>query len=58
MMLVTLMPPVPFLGQKPTGADAVGVLVGDGGNDELVGVRGVTELIQLVGEVPATPGLR
>ena len=42
---------MPFLGEQLVRADPVGVIVGDGGDDQLVGVGGVPELLELVGDL-------
>src|SRR5450756_1467258 len=44
-------PAVPFLGEQPVGADPVGVVMGDGGDDQLVGAGRVPELLELVGDL-------
>src|SRR6202012_2114182 len=36
----------PLLGEQLVGADTVGVVVGDGGDDQLVGFRGVTQPLE------------
>ncbi len=45
------MPPVPFVGEQLIGADAVGVVVGDRGDDQLVGAGRLLELLKLVGHL-------
>src|SRR5579872_5476800 len=44
-------PPGPLLGEQLIGADPVGVVVGDGGDDQFVGFGGVAEAFQLVDDL-------
>jgi hypothetical protein len=46
----------PFLGEQLVGTDAVGVVVGDGRDDQLVGFGGVTETFQLVRDLARGAG--
>src|ERR1700722_20018382 len=43
--------PLPLLGEKLVGADPVGMVVGDGGDDQLVGAGRLLELLELVGDL-------
>ncbi|MGO8893633.1 MAG: hypothetical protein ACLQB1_28700 [Streptosporangiaceae bacterium] len=40
----------PFPGQQLVGADPVGVVVGDGGDDQLVGAGRLLKLLEPVGD--------
>src|SRR5690242_9061563 len=46
----------PFLGEQLVRADAVGVIVGDGRDDQLVGFGGVAETFQLVRDLARRAG--
>src|SRR5690242_21861007 len=46
----------PFLGEQLVRADAVGVIVGDGRDDQLVGFGGVAETFQLVRDLARGAG--
>src|SRR5947209_9456664 len=48
--------PGPLLGEQLVGTDPVGVVVGDGGDDQLVGLGGVTEPFQLVRDLARGAG--
>src|SRR5437660_7500916 len=48
MSILVISAPGPFLGEQLVGADAVGVVVGDGRDDQLVGFGSVAETFQLV----------
>ena len=48
MSILVISAPRPFLGEQLVGTDAVGVVVGDGRDDQLVGFGGVAETFQLV----------
>jgi hypothetical protein len=45
------LPASPFLGEELKGAQPVGVVVGDRRDDELVGADGVTQRLELVGDL-------
>src|ERR1700677_1612551 len=47
---------LPFLGEQLVRADAVRMVVGDRGDDQLVGTGGVPELLELVGDLPGGTG--
>ena len=50
------LPAGPLLREQLVGADPVGVVVGDGGDDQLVRLGGVTQPLQLVGDLPWRAG--
>jgi hypothetical protein len=56
MSILVISAPGPFLGEQLVGADAVGVVVGDGRDDQLVGFGGVAETFQLVRDLARRAG--
>jgi hypothetical protein len=57
MSILVISAPGPFIGKQLVGTDAVGVVVGDGRDDQLVGFGGVAETVRLFRLAqPSCPG--
>ena len=56
MSILVISAPGPFIGEQLVGTDAVGVVVGDGGDDQLVGFGGVAQAFQLVRDLARGAG--